>query len=200
MRTRSEAPWHVERRRHVQRPSWAAPWRTSQIPTQTDRAGPTRSRPRRPELPVDPANFTNGSHRILGDTDVQAALETIDGLPLSSGAPGTDGTDGTDGDDGMDGADGDDGHTPRVNSGTAFPTTPAPLSPDMFIFNDDVASGLVWLDTDGATALTAASNGDLARYNGTAWVKVINLTGPVSESYERVDSLVFTAVPRRRRR
>ena len=141
------------------------------------------------ELPVDPANFTNNLGS--GDTDVQAALETIDSLPVSSGGLRRHGRDG----DGNDGTDGDDGHTPRVNSGTAFPTTPAPLSPDMFIFNDDVASGLVWLDTDGATALTAASNGDLARYNGTAWVKVINLTGPVSESYERVDSLVFTAVP-----
>ena len=67
----------------------------------------------------------------------------------------------------------------------------------MFIFDDDVASGLDWLDTDGSTALTAADNGDLARYNGTAWVKVINLIGAdgaSGDAYQRVDSLVFTAV------
>ena len=126
------------------------------------------------EVPVTATGFTG--NLSSADDDVQAALETIDALAVSSGAAG---------------------HTPRVNSGTAFPTTPAPLSPDMFIFSDDVASGLDWLDTDGSTALTAADNGDLARYNGTAWVKVINLIGAAGasgEAYQRVDSLVFTAV------
>ena len=141
------------------------------------------------EVPVTATGFTGNLSAT--DDDVQTALDTIDGLAVSTGAPGADG------DDGTDGTDGDDGHTPLVNSGAAFPTTPAPESPDMFIFDDDVASGLDWLDTDGSTALTAASNGDLARYNGTAWVKIINLIGAdgaSGQAYQRVDSLVFTAV------
>ena len=69
------------------------------------------------------------------------------------------------------------GHSPRVDSGDAFPTTPAPIDNDLFFFDADVASGLAWKDTDGTTDLTAATGGDLARFDGTDWIKVINLVG-----------------------
>ena len=72
---------------------------------------------------------------------------------------------------------GETGHSPRVDSGSAFPTTPAPLAGDLFFFDADVASGLDWLDTDGTTDLTAATAGDMARFDGTDWIKVINLVG-----------------------
>ena len=72
---------------------------------------------------------------------------------------------------------GETGHSPRVGSGNAFPTTPAPLASDIFFFNADVASGLDWLDTDGTTDLTAATAGDMARFDGTDWIKVVNLVG-----------------------
>ena len=72
---------------------------------------------------------------------------------------------------------GETGHSPRVGSGSAFPTTPAPLASDIFFFDADVASGLDWLDTDGTTDLTAATAGDMARYDGTDWIKVVNLVG-----------------------
>ena len=61
---------------------------------------------------------------------------------------------------------GETGHSPRVGSGNAFPTTPAPLASDIFFFDADVASGLDWLDTDGTTDLTAATAGDMARFDG----------------------------------
>ena len=72
---------------------------------------------------------------------------------------------------------GETGHSPRVGSGNAFPTTPAPIASDIFFFDADVASGLDWLDTDGTTDLTAATAGDMARFDGTDWIKVVNLVG-----------------------
>ena len=69
------------------------------------------------------------------------------------------------------------GHSPRVGSDNAFPTTPAPVASDIFFFDEDVASGLDWKDTDGTTDLTAATAGDMARYDGTDWIKVINVVG-----------------------
>ena len=74
-------------------------------------------------------------------------------------------------------AGGTPGRTPAVGSGTTFPTVPAPGSGDLFFFNADVASGLDWKDTDGTTDLTAATIGDLARYDGTDWIKVVNVIG-----------------------
>ena len=72
---------------------------------------------------------------------------------------------------------GETGHSPRVGSGDAFPTTPTPLAGDIFFFDADVASGLDWKDTDGTTDLTTATGGDMARFDGTDWIKVINLVG-----------------------
>ena len=40
-----------------------------------------------------------------------------------------------------------------------------------------MASGLDWKDTDGSTDLTDALAGDMARYDGTDWIKVVNLVG-----------------------
>ena len=41
-----------------------------------------------------------------------------------------------------------------------------------FVFSADVVSGLAWKDVDGTTDLTAANEGDAARYDGSVWVKV----------------------------
>ena len=70
---------------------------------------------------------------------------------------------------------GETGHAPSVDSGDTFPT--APVANDIFFFNADVASGLDWKDTNGTTDLTAATAGDMARYDGTDWIKIINLVG-----------------------
>ena len=70
---------------------------------------------------------------------------------------------------------GETGHAPSVDSGDTFPT--APVANDIFFFNADVASGLDWKDTNGTTDLTAATAGDMAIYDGTDWIKVINLVG-----------------------
>ncbi|MEG9862140.1 MAG: hypothetical protein V6Z81_06515 [Parvularculales bacterium] len=62
--------------------------------------------------------------------------------------------------------------------GIAFPGSPE--SNDNFIFTADVDSGLTWKDTDGTTDLTAASKFDVAKYNGTDWVKQIDYSDFVS--------------------
>lgn len=56
--------------------------------------------------------------------------------------------------------------------GTSFPG--APEAQDNFVFTADVASGLTWKDTDGTTDLTAASKFDVAKFDGTNWVKQID--------------------------
>ena len=48
---------------------------------------------------------------------------------------------------------------------------------DIWFFDADVASGLDWKDTDEHTDLTAATAGDMARYDGTDWIKIINVVG-----------------------
>ena len=53
-------------------------------------------------------------------------------------------------------------------------TFPSANEGDLFIFDQDVTSGLSWRDTDGVTTLTSAKQGDIARYNGTNWVKEFN--------------------------
>ena len=72
---------------------------------------------------------------------------------------------------------GEPGHSPRVDSGNAFPTNPTPVDNDIFIFDEDVASGLDWKDTDETTDLTAATAGDMARFDDPDWIKIINLVG-----------------------
>ena len=56
--------------------------------------------------------------------------------------------------------------------GNSFPGSPE--ANDNFVFTADVASGLTWKDTDGSTDLTAASKYDVAKYDGTNWVKQID--------------------------
>ena len=60
-------------------------------------------------------------------------------------------------------------------SGDAFPADPN--SNDHHLFRSDVTTGLTWFDTDGTTALTRAEAGDIAEYNGTDWVKKLNIRG-----------------------
>lgn len=60
--------------------------------------------------------------------------------------------------------------------GTAFPTTG--LSTGMnFRFEEAVPAGLTWRDTDGATPITSAAAGDIARYDGTRWIKQVKPAG-----------------------
>ena len=73
---------------------------------------------------------------------------------------------------------GADGHSPVLSSGDAFPTSPSPVENDLHFFFADVASGLDWKDTDGTSDITSADNGDVARFNGTDWVKLGNRRGP----------------------
>ena len=68
-----------------------------------------------------------------------------------------------------------------MSTGDAFPTSPSPVTSDMHFFLADVASGLDWKDTDGSTDLTSADAGDVARFDGTDWVKQGNIRGPSGE-------------------
>ena len=63
----------------------------------------------------------------------------------------------------------------RLDTGNSFPSNP--MDDDYHVFLDDVASGLVWKDTDGVTNLTSADKGDWAKYDDTnsVWVKQGNL-------------------------
>ena len=64
----------------------------------------------------------------------------------------------------------------EVSVGATLPA--ASISGDTHIFDQAVASGLDWLDTDGTTALTSAKVGDWGVYNGTKWVrKNLNVAG-----------------------
>lgn len=72
-----------------------------------------------------------------------------------------------------DGQDGQDGSV--WTSGTTFPT--GPNETDLHLFTADVPSGLTWKDTDGTTDLTSADESDVAQYNGTDWVKQLNIKG-----------------------
>ena len=76
---------------------------------------------------------------------------------------------------------GEDGHSPVFSSGDAFPTSPSPVESDFHFFFSDVASGLDWKDTDESTDLTSADAGDVARFDGTDWVKQGNLRGPAGD-------------------
>ena len=59
--------------------------------------------------------------------------------------------------------------TSALGRGIAFPTTPSPALGDLFTFTAD-ASGIIALDVDGVTALTAATRDQTFRFNATAWV------------------------------
>ena len=60
-------------------------------------------------------------------------------------------------------------------SGDAFPADPN--ANDHHLFRSDVTTGLTWFDTDGTTALTRAEAADIAEFNGTDWVKKLNIRG-----------------------
>ena len=68
-----------------------------------------------------------------------------------------------------------------ADAGTVFPTNPAPVNGQNFIFTSAVAAGLTWRDTDGVRALTAAAKGDWARYNSAIrrWVKQVRQSSDV---------------------
>ena len=65
----------------------------------------------------------------------------------------------------------------KISHDISFPTDPTdnPENNDIFIFDADVDSGLVWKDTDGMSDIKAATERDIAQYNGTDWVKKGNL-------------------------
>ena len=79
---------------------------------------------------------------------------------------------------GARGRTGPHGPAPRFSAGDAFPTAPAPRQNDFHLFAADVAATLDWLDTDGVSSITDADRGDVARYDGSAWVKQANIVGP----------------------
>ena len=62
-------------------------------------------------------------------------------------------------------------------AGNAFPTNPAPANGENWLFNEAVAAGLSWRDTNGVTLLTSAAKGDWAQYNGARWVKQVKRSG-----------------------
>ena len=71
---------------------------------------------------------------------------------------------------------GDPAETTR--RGIHFGSTSFPANPhtnDIFIFKSSVDSGITWKDTDGTTDLSAAARADAALWNGTNWVKQLNL-------------------------
>ena len=102
------------------------------------------------------------------------------------GPPGPQGKRGETGKAGADGADGSNGTS--MSLGLSFPDSP--LFGDSFLFTADVASGLTWKDTDGATGLTAASQWDMAKYNGIHWVKQGNIKG--ADASSTVDNVTLT--------
>ena len=61
----------------------------------------------------------------------------------------------------------------NLQFGGAFPISPQ--NKDIFVFNSSATSLTNYVDTDGNTALTAATSGDVAQYNGTIWVKRGNI-------------------------
>ena len=64
-----------------------------------------------------------------------------------------------------------------VTTGNAFPTNPAIGAYHLFL--EAVTSGLTWRDTNGATPLTSASAGDLARWTGSFWVRQTKRAGDI---------------------
>lgn len=62
--------------------------------------------------------------------------------------------------------------------GTSFPGSPE--SNDNFVFTDAVDSGLTWKDTDGSSDLTSANKYDVAKYDGTNWVKKLDFSDFIS--------------------
>ena len=59
--------------------------------------------------------------------------------------------------------------TSALGRGAAFPTVPAPELGDRYTFLSDTA-GITALESDGVTALTAATRDQTFRFNATAWV------------------------------
>ena len=88
------------------------------------------------------------------------------------------GNTGVTGNTGSAGSDGDDGISTKWSTGISFPSSSL-ANGDLFLFTADVANGLTWKDTNGSTAITAASKGDIAQYqsSGTKWVKQSNIVG-----------------------
>ena len=91
------------------------------------------------------------------------------------------GATGSQGSQGIQGATGNTGATgsnSKWTTGITFPSSSL-VNGDLHLFTADVANGLTWKDTNGSTAITAASIGDVAQYqsSGTKWVKQNNIFG-----------------------
>ena len=141
----------------------------------------------RGEAPVAATNYNYGQVVLEPDTDVYYYFTSTISASVARADIATHAN--------FQAISGETGHSPRVGSGNAFPTTPAPLASDIFFFSADVASGLDWKDTDGTTDLTAATAGDMARYDGTDWIKIANLIGGEVEALTLTETLpdFFTA-------
>ena len=63
--------------------------------------------------------------------------------------------------------------TAALGRGTAFPTTPAPVTGDLFRFTQDVM-GIAAINEDGG-AITEAARDSTFRFNGAAWARTAGL-------------------------
>ena len=66
--------------------------------------------------------------------------------------------------------------TAALGRGIAFPTAPAPTLGDLYTFLSDTA-GITALESDGVTALTAATRDQTFRFNGFGWQLQASLFG-----------------------
>ena len=108
--------------------------------------------------------------RVEIDSDVpELILESDYEIRFTQARPGEDG-------ESVISEPGKDGERGSLwTSGDAFPADPN--TNDHHLFRADVTAGLTWFDTDGTTALTGAEAGDIAEFNGTDWVKELNIRG-----------------------
>ena len=73
-----------------------------------------------------------------------------------------------------------------LGRGVQFPAVPAPALGDLFRFTADT-TGITALESDGVTALTAATRDQTFRYDGTAWVAQAST---FSEHHYQLDSVI----------
>ena len=121
-------------------------------------------------IAVVSSTYDAENDRIEIDSEVtELTLEAEYEIRFTQARPGRDG-------EGAVPTPGRDGERGSLwTSGDAFPEFPH--ANDHHLFRSDVTTGLTWFDTDGTTALTRAEAADIAEFNGTDWVKKLNIRG-----------------------
>ena len=85
-------------------------------------------------------------------------------------------------------------HIRNIYLGTEFIEDPQKY--DIFIFSEDVSSGLSYKHDDGSTTLTSASAGHIIQYDGTKWIRRGILDGSESISLNTpTDFIVGNVLP-----